>query len=928
MNSELKTDFSELDAQSVLAVRNGDAERYRELVERHERRVFAVAWSRLGDPTLAEEVTQEAFIRGYRQLWKLGDAAKFAGWITAIARHAAINLGLSHRRELDKRSRWALDHTNPPEDNPGEQNNPYTPELLRQTLEEMPPAQRECLVLFYLEGKSGTEAAASLGVAEGTFRVRLHRAKAELREHLEAKLEESLETLRPAKALAPAIMAVVLVSSSAKAATASAAGAGLGAKILSNVGASALLSWAAPLFSVVGTLPGMFVAWLVARAEQRNFRDRDGFRPKLYQGFFRTFLWGFPLFFLLFALLNRGAGVAWGIRGVYLWTSCFLLVPLILLGRGLVISRHPFQVGMFFYGLILATGAWAVTLGLIPPTLSALPIILSSVVLLLCIKHRPARMDYSLFIRASEGLLHAPTEEVDVPTGEQTRSSLLTFARFLGERFLVNNHRWEAEGLALRLNPAHVHFAKGMLAAFLPVTKRSSRIVLGWDGVVTVHCGSQDAASLRNLSPGRTQTVKELEDVVAEAVQEAWRQAQNNNTVAADRALSEIPEAEVFAVPPARAKSTRLLQWMLGGATALMIVSMIIGHVGSRLQAVSGRHLKPVELTETEVRASLAQLATRTNAVAMARDLVMAGQGCVVLPPRELFTDAAWKVLRTKLQGEYISRFQGTTPRDSLDLLLGFPSLQEAFLNGWVSAEDLHLGGDTARQAVLDMSAGMDRLFELESGSVGKHDGTLLEFTVLNTAPVAQRIRTSKRLGALDLIDGSNTVSTLLSHQVLSRKLPPGRRQDVDPKLLHGTFLTFGFDPLQETWHALVILDAFGALSKIDRDACIEGILRFHHGKGLFGSARKEDGFVIFGDTRDTLCAYESLRMLGGLDRVKDLERWRFRPHGTSPPSKNQAPRILTENELEAWVCQERLNKAVREHKENPQSPMPSLLEP
>src|SRR5471030_1686085 len=82
------------DESAVAAVRRGDAERYRELVERHERRVFAVAWSRLGDAALAEEAAQEAFIRGYRRLWLLGDGAKFAAWITTIARHAAINLGL------------------------------------------------------------------------------------------------------------------------------------------------------------------------------------------------------------------------------------------------------------------------------------------------------------------------------------------------------------------------------------------------------------------------------------------------------------------------------------------------------------------------------------------------------------------------------------------------------------------------------------------------------------------------------------------------------------------------------------------------------------------------------------------------------------------------------------------------------------------
>ena len=98
------------DESAVAAVRSGDAERYRELVERHERRVYAVAWSRLGDAALAEEATQEAFIRAYQRLWLLGDGAKFSGWVNTIARRVAINFGLHHRRELNKRERWALEN--------------------------------------------------------------------------------------------------------------------------------------------------------------------------------------------------------------------------------------------------------------------------------------------------------------------------------------------------------------------------------------------------------------------------------------------------------------------------------------------------------------------------------------------------------------------------------------------------------------------------------------------------------------------------------------------------------------------------------------------------------------------------------------------------------------------------------------------------
>lgn len=279
-------DHTGTDAEAVAAVRRGDAERYRELVERHERRVFAVAWSRLGDATLAEEATQEAFIRGYRRLWLLGDGAKFSGWITSVVRNVAINLGLRHRRELNKRERWALEHPSSASDhgdNP-EADPLHSPEDLRQTLAELPTAHRECLVLFYLEGKSGAEAAAALGVSEAALRVRLHRARAVLRERLEEQLADSLRKLGPGKSTVPAVMGLVLLSTSAKAATAGGTiSVGVGAKFLTTLGKVIPFSTLFPLFQLIASLPGLLLALWISRLEGRNFRDANGFRVQLHQ---------------------------------------------------------------------------------------------------------------------------------------------------------------------------------------------------------------------------------------------------------------------------------------------------------------------------------------------------------------------------------------------------------------------------------------------------------------------------------------------------------------------------------------------------------------------------------------------------------------------------------------------------------------------
>ncbi|MGE3311543.1 MAG: RNA polymerase sigma factor [Limisphaerales bacterium] len=97
------------DTEAIAAVRAGDTDRFRELIERYERHVYAVAWSRLGDATLAEDVVQESFIRAFRLLGWVRRPERFAGWITSIARAVSINLGLRHRRELKRRERWALD---------------------------------------------------------------------------------------------------------------------------------------------------------------------------------------------------------------------------------------------------------------------------------------------------------------------------------------------------------------------------------------------------------------------------------------------------------------------------------------------------------------------------------------------------------------------------------------------------------------------------------------------------------------------------------------------------------------------------------------------------------------------------------------------------------------------------------------------------
>ena len=132
------------------------------------------------------------------------------------------------------------------------------------------------------------------------------------------------------------------------------------------------------------------------------------------------------------------------------------------------------------------------------------------------------------------------------------------------------------------------------------------------------------------------------------------------------------------------------------------------------------------------------------------------------------------------------------------------------------------------------------------------------------------------------------------------------------------------FYSLLATCCSLAALEVLGGLDRIDREQCIQGILRLHLGKGYFVSPESGsyNEYHVDGSARDTIAAFESLRILGALDRVKDLDQWQFRPQ-----RRGVAAGDLTWNDVEAWTCQQRLAKILAEHRANPKLPFHSLLE-
>jgi hypothetical protein len=442
-----------------------------------------------------------------------------------------------------------------------------------------------------------------------------------------------------------------------------------------------------------------------------------------------------------------------------------------------------------------------------------------------------------------------------------------------------------------------------------------------------------DARPQRVLKPEEAELRKKVETQVAAAVTWAWQEFRNGNIAAVDHALGEKSDSEIFHVPPVRAASMRWRQASLGFVVLLFLVMMLVGKYPQILKPFFGRHPKAIQFlpfSELQVRAMLAQVGevgvTGSNALCR---LDGGWSQMEVLPAKTLFSSNGWVVLREHLLMERYSL--GGTAAQRAARLLDTPDLLRAVANGWFGPQDFGLTPEEVRRSILDASPAARRQWFAPQEVLGADfGGPSASYTTLNVEVLAGRVQCLKQFGCLDAADGSAAVEVLLKHQILSEQLPAGRRKLPFPELLHGTFLTVGADPIADTYYALVVLEGFGALDRVDHEACIAGLLRFHHGNGMFKSLQPNDGLVAFeGFSRDTFCTFESLRMLGALDRVKDLDHWRFWPRNRSKlPTDRNATLNLTGSEIEAWVLQQRLARIVEKRKLNPAAPPRSLLEP
>lgn len=185
------------DRELLQRVRAGEREAFYSLVSRYERPLYRSALAITRNPSDAEDVVQETFLRAYEHLEQFRGEAKFQTWLTQIAlntarmklrkNHGALWESLDQPRATEEGvlPRDVREWREDPEQQLGREE---MEALLHQALNGLPAAYREVVALRDMQLLSTQETAEILGLSVANVKTRLLRARLQLRERLAAHL--------------------------------------------------------------------------------------------------------------------------------------------------------------------------------------------------------------------------------------------------------------------------------------------------------------------------------------------------------------------------------------------------------------------------------------------------------------------------------------------------------------------------------------------------------------------------------------------------------------------------------------------------------------------------------------------------------------------------------------------------------------------
>ncbi len=181
---EAKAAYHDDDAELVVLARNGDRAAFEKLYRRHRDRIYGLVWRLCGgNSALAEDLLQEAFVRAWQKLDRFRGDSRFGTWLHRLS----VNVALSERRIRIRRVERETVLEGTVERTAKGASDVYAGQRmdLEQAIGRLPERARTVLILYDIEGYKHAEIARMTGMAEGSSKAQLHRARRLVREELD-----------------------------------------------------------------------------------------------------------------------------------------------------------------------------------------------------------------------------------------------------------------------------------------------------------------------------------------------------------------------------------------------------------------------------------------------------------------------------------------------------------------------------------------------------------------------------------------------------------------------------------------------------------------------------------------------------------------------------------------------------------------------
>jgi RNA polymerase sigma-70 factor, ECF subfamily len=189
------------DVEMVARLRNGDEDAFVSLVGRYQQPMLRLARSFVSSQAVAEEAVQDTWLGLVRGIEKFEGRSSFKTWLFRILVNRARSAGIKEHPAAPTEALHAVDPSRfnaegqwaDPVDTWIEESEQrldaatWSP-ILKSALQDLPPRQRQVVLLRDVEGLSHDEACSVLGITVGNQRVLLHRGRSQLRGILEAKM--------------------------------------------------------------------------------------------------------------------------------------------------------------------------------------------------------------------------------------------------------------------------------------------------------------------------------------------------------------------------------------------------------------------------------------------------------------------------------------------------------------------------------------------------------------------------------------------------------------------------------------------------------------------------------------------------------------------------------------------------------------------